>query len=60
MPCYDGREEEERRVREAKLKITTRLACDYCRHLESNDMAIPSYAKAWWDDHKRYDKAQGR
>ena len=53
MPCYDGREEVDK-------KVAIRLACEYCRKLEAEGKPIPSWAQAWWTDHKRYDSTQGR
>ncbi len=49
MPCVDGREHLEEAVAMA-------LACAYCRLLERKGVAIPDWAKPWWEKHKREDK----
>jgi hypothetical protein len=60
MPCYDGRDDagqlhSQIAALKERLNITTRLACDYCKHLEELHCTVPAFAQAWWKEHKRID-----
>jgi len=37
-------------------QILTRLACSYCKELESKGAPVPSFAKDWWTTHKIEDE----
>jgi len=60
MPCNDGYPLETTVYRtppevQKRLDITTRLACEYCKLIESKDLPIPEWAQEWWTKHKKID-----
>lgn len=67
MPCYDHRDSpayihgeyaDKIAAMQAKLDITTRLACDYCQGLEGSGQTVPAFAKEWWTKHKKFDRGR--
>lgn len=54
MPCSDGGYYDSlaRETQQARLDLTTRIACEYLSGLEAELKPIPEYAAHWWRQHK--------
>jgi hypothetical protein len=68
MPCDSmsgwtpghGAAEDARRLKQ-ELDGVTALLCAMCRQMETNGQPITDPTlKAWWREHKAYDKTHGR
>lgn len=60
MPCYDGREEEDRAEARRRLDDATRAACESIRTLISVGTQPPAFAIQWYEEHKRRDEERAR
>lgn len=55
MPCDAGPSYSDIEEARKERDIITRLACAYCKLLESQGRPVPDWAQSWWEAHKRYD-----
>jgi hypothetical protein len=63
MPCYSPPENERIVYRPSPedrrdIDTITRLACDHCKALEAQGIAVPEWAAGWWAEHKRWDRVR--
>ena len=55
MPCDSGPSYNDIQREREDRDVSARLACVYCRILESKNLPIPEYAENWWKRHKKID-----
>ena len=60
MPCYDSRDDDDRRLTKERLDLATRVACELSKHLrrlESGEkyFYLSREAKDWIKKHERMD-----
>ncbi len=60
MPCDSGPSWEDIERDKRRMDTLVRLACDHCRLLESRGVAVPAYAREFWEEHKVEDAARER
>jgi len=58
MPCSDYHDHGPTPEEVRRQDIMCRLACEYCSTLKTTGKEIPLYAREWWQQHERDDKAR--
>lgn len=61
MPCTSPDYTPDELAAERKARdIAERLACEFCRQLETLKLPVPRYACDWWGKHKSWDERRRR
>jgi len=63
MPCYDSRDDDDRKLTKERLDLATRVACELSKHLQKLESGekhfyLSQETKNWIKEHKRVDKCR--
>lgn len=62
MPCYDSRDDDDRKLTKERLNVAARVACELAKHLAAaEDLALwlaplSKEARDWIKEHNRLDE----